>query len=200
MGETNPASQSKGKLENNTALLVGGTGGVGLAVAHELIRSSASVILTSSRKTKLDAVLDELRKCYPDAAANNKINGRVCDLGVPHIEQNVIELFNSIGKLDHIIYLAGDRLPTMPLGDFTLEAFAKQSQVRAAGLLLVAKHGIKCLGTSSSSSITITSGSIAGKPIAGGWSLLAFIGAGLIGLTRQLAFDLAPVRVNCVAL
>ena len=29
--------------------------------------------------------------------------------------------------------------------------------------------------------------------------MLALIGAGINGLTRQLAFDLAPVRVNCVA-
>lgn len=29
--------------------------------------------------------------------------------------------------------------------------------------------------------------------------MLALIGAGINGLTRQLAFDLAPIRVNCVA-
>jgi NAD(P)-dependent dehydrogenase (short-subunit alcohol dehydrogenase family) len=171
--------------------------GVGIAVAHALIQAEARVILTSSRQAKLDSVLKRLRDQYP--ASKKKIDGYVCDLGSEDIEQNIINLFKQTERPDHIIYLAGDRLPTMPISDFTPEAFAKQSQVRAVGPLLIAKHGLALLEHSPNSSITITSGSIAEKPIAGGWSLLAFIGAGLTGLTRQLAFDLAPIRVNCVA-
>ena len=197
MSPSNGLRDFNNKLADQTILLIGGTGGVGVAVTHALLQAGASVILTSSRQSKLNSVLNQLRGQYP--GCESKINGHTCDLGSDQIEQNVIDLFMQINRLNHIIYLAGDRLPTMPIAEFTPEAFAKHSQVRAVGPLLVAKHGLKLLEISANSSITITSGSIAEKPIAGGWSLLAFIGAGLTGLTRQLAFDLAPIRVNCVA-
>ena len=70
---------------------------------------------------------------------------------------------------------------------------------RVFGAILVAKIGSKHLSPGPKSSIIITSGSIAEKPIAGGWATLAFVGAGICGLARQLAFDLAPLRVNAVA-
>lgn len=185
------------KLAHQTILIIGGTGGVGTAVTHALLQAGANVIITSSRQLKLDYVLEKFKEQYP--GLKERLTGHICDLACDEVEQNIIELFQNVGRLNHIIYMAGDRLPTMAIADFTLEAFAKQSRVRAAGPFLVAKHGLKALESGPSSSITITSGSIAEKPIPGGWSLLAFIGAGLTGLTRQLAFDLAPVRVNCVA-
>lgn len=70
---------------------------------------------------------------------------------------------------------------------------------RVFGAILVAKIGSKHLFPGPKSSIIITSGSIAEKPIAGGWATLAFVGAGICGLARQLAFDLAPLRVNALA-
>lgn len=187
----------KNKLAGQTVLLLGGTGGVGVAVSHALLQSGASVILTSSRESKLRSVLDQLKSLYPDLTS--RINGYACDLASPDVEENIKRIFKNIDKLNHIIYLAGDRLPTTAIADITVESFAKQSQVRAVGPLLIAKHGLSHMDASFESSFTIVSGSIASKPIPGGWSLLSFIGAGLTGLTRQLAFDLAPIRVNCVA-
>lgn len=186
-----------GRLAGQTILLVGGTGGVGLAVGHALLQAGASIVLTGSRQPKLNSLLDQLRAQYPDL--QSQIQGYVCDLGSPNVEDNVIALFKQLGKLNHIVYLAGDRLPTVEIADITAESFAKASQVRVMGTLLIVKHGIPHLADSPMASIILTTGSIASKPIPGGWSLLSFIGAGISGLTRQLAFDLAPIRVNCVA-
>ena len=186
-----------GKLAGQTILLVGGTGGVGLAVSHNLLQAGASIILTGSRQAKLGSVLDQLKAQYPDL--QSRIQGVVCDLGSANVESNVVALYKQIGTLNHIVYLAGDRLPTVEIADITAESFAKASQVRVMGTLMIIKHGISHLAESPASSFVLTTGSIASKPIPGGWSLLSFIGAGLSGLTRQLAFDLAPIRVNCVA-
>jgi NAD(P)-dependent dehydrogenase (short-subunit alcohol dehydrogenase family) len=190
------------KLTNHTALLIGGTGGVGLAVAHLLLQSGAKVILTSSRSSRLESILGTLRSQYPSLPSTS-ITGHVCDLATPEIETNITALFHALHSttLDHILYMAGDRLPTTPLDAIAPESFNTQSRVRALGPLLVIKHLLPLYPQplSPDSSFTVTSGSIASKPIPGGWSLLSFIGAGLTGLTRQLAFDLAPLRVNCVA-
>jgi NAD(P)-dependent dehydrogenase (short-subunit alcohol dehydrogenase family) len=185
------------KLIGKRVLLVGGTGGVGISVAQALIESGGSIILSSSRESKVKAVCNQLVNDYPDA--KNRVSGFACDLASPNVEANVQELFKKVGEVDHIVYMAGDRLPMIPLEEVTLEKWQKCNQVRTIAAILVVKIGTKYMKQDRHSSIVLTGGSISEKPIAGGWSMLALIGAGLNGLARQLAFDLAPIRVNCVA-
>jgi NAD(P)-dependent dehydrogenase (short-subunit alcohol dehydrogenase family) len=186
------------KLAGKRILLIGGTGGVGISVAQALIEQGASVILSSSRESKVKDVCVQLIGDYPQA--KDRVTGFACDLASPKVEENIEQLFSQVGQVDHIVYMAGDRLPMVPLEEVTLEKWQKCSQVRTIASILVAKVGTKYMKKDRHSSIVFTGGSISEKPIAGGWSMLALIGAGLNGLARQLAFDLAPVRVNCVAL
>lgn len=186
------------KLAGKRILLVGGTGGVGVAVAKGLLEFGAIIILSSSREAKVKEITEMLIEQYP--TATERILGYACDLASPHVEANIQELFTKVGDVNHIIYMAGDRLPTIPLEEVTLEKWIKCNQVRTIASILVAKIGIKYLKRERQSSIIFTGGSISEKPIPGGWSMLALIGAGINGLTRQLAFDLAPIRVNAVSL
>lgn len=75
----------------------------------------------------------------------------------------------------------------------------KTFHIRTFAAMLTAKVGARYLKQDRSSSITFTTGSICEKLIAGGWGMLAVIGAAIPGFTRQLAFDMAPIRANCVA-
>lgn len=192
-----PPARFTNKLVGQRVLLVGGTGGVGISIAQALIEFGGTVILSSSREAKVNNVVASLIKDYPDA--KERVSGYACDLASPEVERNIEALFKNVGQIDHIIYAAGDRLPTVPLEEVTLEKWQKCNQVRTIASILVAKIGVRYLKKDRSSSITFTGGSISEKPIAGGWAMLALIGAGINGLTRQLAFDLAPIRVNCVA-
>ena len=193
-----PGGHFSRKLVDKRVLLVGGTGGVGIGVASALLEFGTTVILSSSRQTKIDAVIQTLLKEYPEA--KQRISGHACDLAGPNVESNIEQLFGSVGKIDHVVYMAGDRLPMCPLDDVTLEKWQRFTQVRTIASILVAKHAVKHLNKDRTSSITFTGGSISEKPMAGGWAMLGLVGAGINGLTRQLAFDLAPVRVNAVAL
>lgn len=185
------------RLAGQRVLFIGGTGGVGIAVSQALLQSGVSVVLAGSRDSKVQLVLDQLMSQYPNL--QSCISGHVCDLASSNAEENVKALFNQLGPLNHIIYVAGDRLSSINVVDITAESISKTSQIRVTGALLVVKHGISHLKSSPTSSLILTSGSIASKPIPGGWSLLAFVEAGIGGLTRQLALELAPIRVNCVA-
>lgn len=185
------------KLADQRVLLVGGTGGVGISVAQALIESGASIILSSSRESKVKDVCAQLISDYPEA--KNRVMGFACDLASPNVEANIEELFKKVGEVNHVVYMAGDRLPMIPLEEVTLEKWQKCNQVRSIAAILVVKVGTRFMKKERHSSIVLTGGSISEKPIAGGWSMLALLGAGLNGLTRQLAFDLAPIRVNCVA-
>ena len=195
MSPSRPTSTSK--LTGTRILLFGGTGGVGMALARALLEHGATVILSSSRGAKVHEVVTSLQSEYPDAT----IAGYACDLGSRDVEANIETLFKQVGgDIDHIVYMAGDRLPTVPLEEVTLEKWQSANQVRTISALLACKVGSRYLRRRSRDcSIVLTGGSIAEKPIAGGWTMLACIGAGINGMTRQLAFDLAPIRVNCVA-
>jgi len=54
------------------------------------------------------------------------------------------------------------------------------------------------MNTSYTSSITLTGGQVADKPVPN-YTLFSFYAAGLYGLVKSLALDLAPVRVNVVS-
>lgn len=183
------------KLSGSRVVLLGGTGGVGIGLVRALIENDAIIVISSSREAKVKEVITSLQSEYPEA----RISGHVCNLASQDVEANIEALFKQVGEIDHIVYMAGDRLPMVPLEDVTLEKWQTANQVRTISALLVCKIGMRYLKKSRDSSIVLTGGSIAEKPIAGGWSMLACIGAGISGMTRQLAFDMAPIRVNCVA-
>ncbi|KAJ9661894.1 hypothetical protein H2198_001646 [Neophaeococcomyces mojaviensis] len=197
------------KLADRSVLLIAGTGGIGKAVASALLSRGAKVILTSTRQAKLDDTVSQLLQLYPEKSASH-VTGYTLDLGSQSVEDNIKTLVTNlkkdgITKLDHLIYLAGDPLPTFALEDITLESWAKASQVRTISCILCIKHLIPFLRAAGpataqcSPSITLTGGSVSDKPIPGGWTLLAMIAASLNGAARQLALDLKPIRVNTVA-
>ena len=126
------------KLSGQSILLIGGTGGVGLAVARLLLSHNASIILSSSRQKKVDFCISTLQSEFPSLKTN--IKGHACDLATPNVEDNIINLFEHVGTINHVVYMAGDRLPMLPLSDITLEKWQQCSQVRTIASILVAKH------------------------------------------------------------
>lgn len=197
------------KLRNRTVMLIAGSGGIGMAIASALLARGSKVILTSTRQAKLDEKVKELRTLYPEAPAAN-ITGYTLDLASPTVEDNIKNLVVSlkndgVQKIDHLVYLAGDPLPTYAIEDIDLGSWMKASQVRTISAVLCIKHLLPFLRAAgpatqeSSASITLTAGSVADKPISGGWTLLGMIAAAIQGGARQLALDLKPLRVNSVA-
>lgn len=180
-----------------------------MGVAAALLARGAKVILTSTRQAKLDNKIGQLRQLYKELPENH-VTGYTLDLGSPEVEDNirvVVEKLRKDGveKIEHLVYLAGDPLPTFALEDIELGSWMKASQVRTISCILCIKHFlplIKAAGPASaaySPSITLTGGSVGDKPIPGGWTLLGMIAASINGAARQLALDLKPIRVNAIA-
>lgn len=107
-------------------------------------------------------------------------------------------LLEQVGKLDHIVFTAGDALAQMELASIDMEKMKKAGMVRFFAPLLLAKHAPKYLSSGPGSSITLTTGAVSERPIPG-WSLVGSYATGLQGMTRQLALDLKPVRVNLIS-
>jgi NAD(P)-dependent dehydrogenase (short-subunit alcohol dehydrogenase family) len=85
------------------------------------------------------------------------------------------------------------------LEDVSLEKLHAAGQVRTFSALLTVKVGSKYLNKSNACSITFTTGSVAERPMLGDWAMTALFAEGLTGLSRQLAFDMASIRANCMA-
>lgn len=185
------------KLAGQKILLIGATGGMGICLAQGLIEFGATVYLSSSREAKVSEGVQSILSDYP--LAKGRIYGYPCDLSSQQVEENLEQLFEQVGNVNHIVFMAGERLPVVPLEEISLERMQKTFHIRTFAAILTAKVGARYLKKDRLSSITFTTGSICEKPIAGGWAMLAAMGAATPGLTRQLAFDLAPIRVNCVS-
>ena len=153
--------------------------------------------ISSSQQARVDAAVERLKKAYPSAISRTA--GYACGLGDEDtLEKNVESLFEKVGQLDHIIYSAGDRLASMPLQDATLAKIKQAGMVRFFAPLIVAKVGSRYLSAGPQASITLTTGAVSEKPIAG-WSVVGSYASGLHAMTRGLALDLKPVRVNLIS-
>ena len=88
------ASQSS-LLASKVALVTGGSGTIGQAIAKSLLSQGASVILTARRLEKLEEVQEVLRRELP--GKESQVHVITSDVSK---EETVVELFEKIDKLD----------------------------------------------------------------------------------------------------
>jgi NAD(P)-dependent dehydrogenase (short-subunit alcohol dehydrogenase family) len=181
------------KLSGKSILVIGGTSGIGISVASLCLAHNAKVIISSSTDKKLSNALERLKTAYPKA----DISGYLCDLRASAVESSVKALFEKVGKVDHVVHTAGDSLAMTKLSEITVEKIQKAGEVRFVSVLIVAKYAAQYLKSGSASSLTLTSGIVAERPLAG-WSIVSSYAGALYSTMRNLALDMKPVRVNLV--
>jgi NAD(P)-dependent dehydrogenase (short-subunit alcohol dehydrogenase family) len=171
-------------LQNKRIVVLGGSSGIGLAVAKAAAREGAALVIVSSRQAKVDAAVAEL----PPGT-----EGRAVDLTD---EGSVKALFAELGVFDHLVFTAGETLQLGALAGTDVETARRFFDLRYWGAFRAAKYGAPSLRPGGS--IVFTSGLAGARPHAG-WALGASICSAMEGLTRALAVELAPVRVNIVS-
>jgi NAD(P)-dependent dehydrogenase (short-subunit alcohol dehydrogenase family) len=186
-------TQKYNKLAGAHVLVIGGSSGIGYAVAEASLAAGASVTISSSNPSRVAEKVKALQTDFP----SGKVSGYACDLSKDTLEQDIEALFKQVGQVDHIIFTAGDALSTIPLSDLTLPKMKSAGQIRFFAPLLVSKIGSRYLTPGPRSSIILTGGSVAEHPMPN-WSIVASFASGLHGMVRNLALDLKPVRVNLV--
>jgi NAD(P)-dependent dehydrogenase (short-subunit alcohol dehydrogenase family) len=172
------------RLQDQRVVIIGGTSGIGLAVAEASVAEGAQVVVASSRQSRVDTAVARL-----GASAI----GQVLDVTDSDAASR---LFDSLDTVDHVVYTAGEALSLMPIRDLNLDRARGFFQTRYFGALNIVHAAAGHLRPAGS--ITLTSGSAGERPGAG-WALAASVCGGVNSLTRALALDLAPIRVNAVA-
>ncbi|KAK5052111.1 hypothetical protein LTR84_002915 [Exophiala bonariae] len=201
----NKSSGYASKLTAKRVLVLGGTSGIGLAVAEAVKEFGGKIFVSSSSQSKIDAAISRLNAAENKVLyrAETKAQGYRCELdNLEELESNLIALFEHVTegrrhKLDHVVYTAGNKVGSVPLTVTDTKMITEHGILRFYVPIIIGKLALDYITVSAQSSITLTSGVNNIKPVAGR-VLMAGWGSGVEGITRALAVDLRPIRVNCI--
>ncbi|WP_217555162.1 SDR family oxidoreductase [Streptomyces sp. GbtcB6] len=171
-------------LQGQRVVVIGGTGGIGLAVAEGAAREGARVVVASRRQESVDAAL----KVLPEDT-----EGQVLDATD---EDAVRGFFTRLGAYDHLVYTAGDSLLLESVAGTDIAAARNFLDTRLWGAYAAVKYGAGSIRPGGS--VVLTTGTAGSRPLPGSSVASALCGA-MESLTRALAVELAPVRVNVVS-
>jgi NAD(P)-dependent dehydrogenase (short-subunit alcohol dehydrogenase family) len=183
------------RLDGKTALVTGGTRGIGRAVAEAMVAAGAAVCVTARKPEEIEETVAALT-----AVDGGRATGHIGSAGDPEaVTAGVAHCVAELGGLDILVNNAGTNPQFSPLVSADPAAVVKTWQVNQEGPLryvqaawaaTMGKHGGVILNVASL-------GGIKAVPGMGAYNVSK---AALLHLTRQLALELAPtVRVNALA-
>ncbi len=170
-------------LKNKKIVIVGGGSGIGYAVAQQALEAGAQVIIASRSRQKLSAAAKQL---------GGGVQTEVVDATN---DESVADFFRRVGHSDH---LAVTIKPPLPAGRFLeneVDAVMAAFDAKFWGQYRLAKQGAQYVRQNGS--ITFTSG-IASRRSYPGYSAVSAMNAATEALTKAIAIELAPIRVNTV--
>jgi len=171
-------------LQDKRVVVVGGSSGIGLAVAQRAASQGARVVIVSSTAERVQKAVE----CIGGEATGQAVD--VSDEGA------VATFFANLGSFDHLVFTAGDSLHLRDLAATDLQQARHAFELRYWAALAAVKYGSPHIRKEGS--IVLTTG-IAGQRPRKGWVLAASVCGTIEALTRALAVELAPIRVNAVS-
>ncbi|HEY7292205.1 MAG TPA: glucose 1-dehydrogenase [Vicinamibacterales bacterium] len=184
-------------LHGRTAIVTGGSRGIGQEMAEGLAEAGASLMLCARREEWLTPTLADMR------AKGFRAEGLVCDVAKPADVQAVVDQTVSVfGKVDILVNNAGVTWAAEP-EEMPLDKWQKVVDINLTGAFLFAQAaGREMLKAKWGRIINIAS--IAGlhSSVNGPhYAAYSATKAGLMGLTRELAasWGRKGIRVNAIA-
>jgi len=179
------------KLANKVVIVTGASKGIGAGIAKQMGTAGAKVVVNyAASQADADRVVSEITKNGGTAIA---IQGDVSK------SKDVTRLFEetkkAFGGLDILVNNAGIYW-TLPLGDFTEEAYRKMFDVNVLGTLLASQAALNLFDGKGGSIINISS--VAAKDPENTLSVYGATKAAMSLLTTSLSKELGPknIRVN----
>lgn len=185
--------QDQAQLNDKVALVFGGSGGIGAAVAKRLAAAGAAVTITYIVAPDSAAAIVRAIEKEGGRAKAIKVDVRDTEAVADAVRQTV----GSFGRLDILVNAAGVFV-ARPLEDFSVDDFQWLVDVHVKSIFVAVKEAVNHLGEGGR---IINIGSINSDyvPYSGG-VLYALTKAAVSGLTKALSRDLGPrgITINNV--
>ncbi|MGW0178525.1 SDR family oxidoreductase [Nocardia sp. NPDC003345] len=167
-------------------VIIGGSSGMGLALAGSLVGTGAEVVIAGRSADRLDSAAATL------TTGPGKVHTRQLDITR---ETEVEAVFAELGPVDHVVVTAADvQGMYAPIRAFDPAVTRTLVDTKLFGPALVAKHAVLNAG----GSLVFTSGIAAYRPGPGS-AMVAAVNGSLASLAYALALELAPTRVNVIS-
>lgn len=171
----------KMKLKDKKVVVIGGSSGMGLAIAQLAAAAEAKTIIASRSAQKLEAALAEIEpnvSAYPVDLTNS---------------DSVEDFFQRTGAIDYLI-ISGSSLEMGSFRELPIDQAMQSMNSKFWGPY----RAVKAAQMSDQGSIILFSGGLSRKPSKGA-AIVSAVNAAVEGLGRALALELAPVRVNVIS-
>jgi NAD(P)-dependent dehydrogenase (short-subunit alcohol dehydrogenase family) len=165
-------------LNGKTVIVIGGSSGIGAAVAQAAAARGAQVVLAGRRLV---------------AGVDNGVRSEPVDVTAAASLQR---LFERVGRFDHLVYTAGPSVRAKTLIETDLNEAQENFNVKLWGSLRAIQLALPHLDERGS--ISLTSGQL-GRKLVPGQFIKVGINAATEALGKQLAKELAPRRVNVIS-
>ncbi|CAJ0809691.1 SDR family NAD(P)-dependent oxidoreductase [Ralstonia flaminis] len=187
-------SPSAPRLAGRTAIVTGGSRGIGAAVARRLAADGARVaVVYRSNSNEANAVVESIRKTGAEAIA---VQADVADAA--SVNTMVTTVREAFGAIDILINNAGI-LEGQPVGEIDQTSFDAQFRTNAFSVILVTQAVLPHVPARGGHIVNVSS-SLVYRPRAG-LAVYAASKAAVDGLTHAFAVELGPrnITVNAVA-
>jgi NAD(P)-dependent dehydrogenase (short-subunit alcohol dehydrogenase family) len=176
------------------AVVTGGAAGIGEAIARRLSADGFMIVIGDLDSARAEAVASDI------SATGGEASGRHVDVSAVESVTALFEwLTDHLGRCDVLVNNAGIA-STAPLSELPLERWESTIAVNVTGALLTTQHAVPLMRNGGRGRIVNIS-SISGVRASAGRIAYGTSKAAIIGLTRQLAIELARdnITVNSVA-
>ncbi len=176
---TNISEPSSG-LAGRVALITGGAGGIGLAIARRFAASGARIVLADLRSDAVEQEANKLR------ALNHDVLALACDVSrAPDVEALVKATLERCGRIDVLVNNAGIMGRTAPLWELADEDWRKVLDIDLTSVFLVSRAVIPHMRARGRGCI-VSVASIAGKEGTPRLIPYSVAKAGIIAFTKAL--------------
>jgi len=191
---THPTVYAADALKDQVALVSGGAGGIGRAIAWLFARLGAHVVVVGRDQGKLDTLVAEL------TGRNLKASAHAADIREPEAVDALFEkVWVAQGRLDILVNSAGRQFP-QPAIDFSIKGFNAVINTNLNGTWYMMQAAAQRWRDRNHPGSIVN---IVVVTTHGLYGIAHTIAArsGVIGLSRAVAVEWAPlnIRVNCIA-